>query len=375
MTARPPRGHDRREGPLTPRETTEAWEEQILSPYGTRSARSRGRERPEPQDFLRTVFQRDRDRIIHSKAFRRLMHKTQVFLAPEGDHYRTRLTHTLEVAQIARTVARAIRINEDLTEAIVLGHDLGHPPFGHSGEEALDRLMASHGGFRHDVQSLRIVEVLEHRRTRDGRLEDGLNLTWEVRNGIGSHSKGPKDLEALPLEETLAEAPPGTIEGQLARVADRVAYVHHDTDDAIRAGLISEQEVPLAVRDVLGQTRGQWVDTTVRDIVAQSADRPRLALSDPVRSALNTLKDFLFQVVYQGSAAKAEVGKAQRLLAELFDYFVAHPEEMSADSRRLLDDGRISVHRAVCDFLAGMTDRFAIRTQERLFVPRAWAIL
>jgi dGTPase len=360
---------------MTPRETTEAREDQLFSPYGMRSAQSRGRARPEAQDFLRTVFQRDRDRIIHSKAFRRLMHKTQVFLAPEGDHYRTRLTHTLEVAQIARTIARAIRINEDLTEAIVLGHDLGHPPFGHAGEEALDRLMASHGGFRHDVQSLRIVEVLEHRRTRDGRVEDGLNLTWEVRNGIGGHSKGPKDLEALPLEDTLTEAVPATVEGQLARVADRVAYVHHDTDDAIRAGLISEREVPPAVRDVLGQTRGEWVDTTVRDIVACSADRPRLGLSDRVRQALNTLKDFLFEVVYQGSAAKAEVGKAQRLLAELFDYFVAHPEEMSADSRRLLDEGQITVHRAVCDFLAGMTDRFAIRMQEQLFVPRAWAIL
>ena len=361
---------------MTPRETTEAWEDQILSPQGMRSARSRGRERPEPQDFLRTVFQRDRDRIIHSKAFRRLMHKTQVFLAPEGDHYRTRLTHTLEVAQIARTIARAIRINEDLTEAIVLGHDLGHPPFGHAGEAALDRLMAPYGGFRHDVQSLRIVEALERRRTRDGREEDGLNLTWEVRNGIGGHSKGPKDLEALPLtEETLSEGALATVEGQLARVADRVAYVHHDTDDAIRAGLISERAVPQSVRDVLGQTRGEWVDTTVRDIVAHSAGRARLGLSDPVRTALNALKDFLFEVVYHGSAAKTEVGKAQRLLTELFEYFVAHPEEMSADSRRFLDEGQITVHRAVCDFLAGMTDRFAIRTQEELFLPRAWAIL
>ncbi len=360
---------------MTPREATEALEEQTLSPHAARSARSRGRARPEPPDFLRTVFQRDRDRIIHSKAFRRLMHKTQVFLAPEGDHYRTRLTHTLEVAQIARTIARAIRINEDLTEAIVLGHDLGHPPFGHAGEEALDRLMASHGGFRHDVQSLRIVEVLERRRTREGSYENGLNLTWEVRNGIGGHSKGPKDLQILPGMEEALPALPETIEGQLARVADRIAYVHHDTDDAMRAGLISERDVPKEVRDVLGQTRGKWVDTTVRDIVEHSQGKPRLGIGEPVRTALDRLKDFLFEVVYQGSAAKSDVGKAQRLLAELFVYFVEHPEEISEEARRLLDEGQATPHRAVCDFLAGMTDRFAIRMQERLFVPRAWAIL
>jgi len=359
---------------MTPREVTEGWEDRILSPQGMRSAQTRGRARPELPDFLRTAFQRDRDRIVHSKAFRRLMHKTQVFLAPESDHYRTRLTHTLEVAQIARTIARAIRINEDLTEAIVLAHDLGHPPFGHAGEDELNRLMAGHGGFRHDVQSLRIVELLERRRTRDGAYEDGLNLTWEVRNGIGGHSKGPKDLETLPSpDEALPETIPATVEGQLARVADRVAYVHHDTDDAMRAGLIAEGDVPKSVRDVLGETRGQWVDTTVRDIVAQSTDRPRLGMSDEVRVALNELKDFLFEAVYHGSAAKTEVWKAQRLLTQLFGYFVEHPEEMSEESRRLIERGQATGHRAVCDFLAGMTDRFAIRTAERLFIPRAWA--
>lgn len=361
---------------MTPRERTEAWEEQALSPFGARSARSRGRARPEDPDELRTAFQRDRDRIIHSKAFRRLMHKTQVFLAPEGDHYRTRLTHTLEVAQIARTIARAIRINEDLTEAIVLAHDLGHPPFGHAGEEALDRLMAGHGGFRHDAQSLRIVELLERRRTRDGRLEDGLNLTWEVRDGIGGHSKGVRDLEVFPgIDEEVPGSLPHTLEGQLARVADRVAYVHHDTDDAIRAGLIREGDVPAAVRSVLGDTRGQWVDTTVRDIVAHSQDRPRLAMSEEVRSALNALKDFLFEAVYSDKTVKAETGKAQRLLEGLFSYFVQHPEEMSPEFRRLVEEGAAPVPRAVCDFLAGMTDRFAIRMQERLFVPKAWASL
>ena len=359
---------------MNPRETTEAWEEQFLSPHGARGARSRGRARPEPKDPLRTDFQRDRDRIIHSKAFRRLMHKTQVFLAPEGDHYRTRLTHTLEVAQIARTIARAIRINEDLTEAIVLGHDLGHPPFGHAGEEALNQAMARHGGFRHDLQSLRMVEVLERRRTRDGTYEEGLNLTWEVRNGIGGHSKGASDIGIFPdLEKAPAESGPETIEGQLARVADRIAYVHHDTDDAMRAGLISEGDVPFEVRTVLGETRGQWVDTTVRDIVTQSAGGGRIQMTEEVRVALNGLKDFLFTVVYQGSVAKAEVGKSQHLLHELFAYFVAHPNEIGEESRRLLDEGRVTVERAVCDFLAGMTDRFAIRTQEQLFVPRTWA--
>jgi len=358
---------------VNPRETTEAWEAKILAPYAARSAASRGRARPEPRDALRTDFQRDRDRVVHSKAFRRLMHKTQVFIAPEGDHYRTRLTHTLEVAQIARTIARAVRLNEDLTEAIVLAHDLGHPPFGHAGEEALNDLMAAHGGFRHDVQSLRVVEVLERRRTRDGTIEHGLNLTWEVRDGIGGHSKGPTDLETLPpIDDTPAEALPHTVEGQLARVADRVAYVHHDTDDAMRAGLIAERDVPPSVRAVLGETRGQGLDLTVRDIVERSAGEPRIEMSAPIRQALNELKDFLFARVYRGSAAKADVGKAQRLLHELFDYFVAHPDEMGDEAREPFESGQTTVQRAVCDFLAGMTDRFAIRTHERLFVPRAW---
>ncbi|HKV43470.1 MAG TPA: deoxyguanosinetriphosphate triphosphohydrolase [bacterium] len=359
---------------MNPRETTEAWEDRILSPHAAKSARSRGRVRPEPKDPLRTDFQRDRDRIIHSKAFRRLMHKTQVFLAPEGDHYRTRLTHTLEVAQIARTIARAIRINEDLTEAIVLGHDLGHPPFGHAGEEALNQAMAGHGGFRHDLQSLRMVELLERRRAKDGTYQDGLNLTWEVRNGIGGHSKGAADIGIFPdLETTAPERGPETVEGQLARVADRIAYVNHDTDDAIRAGLISERDIPEGVRSVLGETRGQWLDTTVRDIVDRSTDAGRIQMTEEVRIALNGLKDYLFAIVYLGSAAKAEVGKSQRLLRDLFDYFIEHPDEISEESRRLLDEGRVTVQRAVCDFLSGMTDRFAIRTQERLFVPRTWA--
>jgi dGTPase len=301
------------------------------------------------------------------------MHKTQVFISPEGDHYRTRLTHTLEVSQIARTIARALALNEDLTEAIVLAHDLGHPPFGHAGEEALNDVMAPHGGFRHDVQSLRVVETLERRRTSAGVIEQGLNLTWEVRDGIGGHSKGPRDLETLPeVDDTDTDALPHTVEGQLARVSDRVAYVHHDMDDAIRAELISEDDVPRPVRDVLGAMPGRWIDSTVRDIVAQSAGQPRIRMSGPIQAALNELKDFLFDRVYRGSAAKADVSKAQRLLLELFDYFVAHPGEMGDEARRSLEAGQTSVQRAVCDFLAGMTDRFAIRTHERLFVPRAW---
>ena len=358
---------------MNPRETTEALEDRLLAPYAARSAASRGRARPEAPDSIRTDFQRDRDRVIYSKAFRRLMHKTQVFIAPEGDHYRTRLTHTLEVSQIARTIARALRLNEDLTEAIVLAHDLGHPPFGHAGEEALNGVMAGHGGFRHDVQSLRIVELLERRRAAAGRIEHGLNLTWEVRDGIGGHSKGPADLQTLPpIDEAPTDALPHTVEGQLARVSDRIAYVHHDTDDAIRAGLIGERDVPAAVREVLGETRGRWVDVTVRDIVERSAGKPRIEISEPIRRALNELKDFLFDRIYYSSAAKTDVGKAQRLLRELFDYFVAHPDEMGDEARAALDDGQAGAHRAVCDFLAGMTDRFAIRTHERLFVPRAW---
>ena len=361
---------------MDPRETTEAWEDRWLAPWGARSGRSRGRARPEPPDPIRTAFQRDRDRVIHSKAFRRLMHKTQVFLAPEGDHYRTRLTHTLEVAQIARTIARALRLNEDLTEAIVLGHDLGHPPFGHAGEEALNQVMAPYGGFRHDLQSLRMVDVLERRQTRDGGQDEGLNLTWQVRNGIGGHSKGAQDIGIFPdLEADMPAAGPDTVEGQLARVADRIAYVHHDTDDAVRAGLIRETDVPERVRRVLGQTRGQRLDTIVRNIVARSAGGGRIQMTEDVRLALNGLKDFLFETVYQASAAKAEVGRAQRLLHELFAYFLDHPQQIGDESRRLLDEGRETSARAVCDFLAGMTDRFAIRMFERQFVPRTWASL
>jgi len=352
----------------TPREVTERWERERLSPRAALAAASRGRETPEADDDLRTCFQRDRDRIIHSKAFRRLMHKTQVFLAPEGDHYRTRLTHTLEVAQVARTAARALRLNEDLTEAIALAHDLGHPPFGHAGEAALDQAMRPVGGFKHDEQSLRVVQLLERRTRADGVTVRGLNLTWEVRDGIAGHSKGLRDLEA----DAGGAALPATLEGQIVRLADRIAYVHHDTDDAVRAGLIAEEDVPSEVCAVLGRTRGQWLGVMVRDLVRSSDGRDAATLSDGVRVALNRLKDFLTDRVYQGPQAAAQVAKAQRLVRALYDHHLQHPEELSPEYRELIDRGE-PVGRVVGDFLAGMTDRYAIRLAETLLLPRTWA--
>jgi dGTPase len=352
-----------------PREEIERREAEWLSPRAVRAADSKGREVPEPEDELRTCFQRDRDRVIHSKAFRRLKHKTQVFMAPEGDHYRTRLTHTLEVAQVARTAARALRLNEDLTEAIVLAHDLGHPPFGHAGEAALDAVMQPVGGFKHDEQSLRVVELLEQRRRSDGLEVRGLNLTWEVRDGIGSHSKGLRRLEAAHAE---GEGLPSSLEGQIARLADRIAYVHHDTDDAVRAGLITEAQTPAAVRSVLGQTRGRWIGVMVADLVASSAEADVIALSDEVRGALNALTEFLAEHVYQGPTNRAEVRKAQRLVQDLYAYFLDHPDEVSSEYRALIASGEPR-RRVIGDFLAGMTDRYAIRSAENLLIPRTWA--
>jgi dGTPase len=355
---------------MTVREEIEAREKQWLAPGAALASRSRGRDVPEPEDDLRTCFQRDRDRIIHSKAFRRLKHKTQVFLAPEGDHYRTRLTHTLEVMQVARTAARALRLNEDLTEAIALAHDLGHPPFGHAGEEALNAVMAPVGGFRHDHQSLRVVDLLEVRTRSDGSAVRGLNLTWEVRDGIGGHSKGLADLTAADAEDR--DRLPQTLEGQVVRLADRIAYVHHDTDDAIRAGLIAESDVPAAVRKVLGDRRGQWLGRMVTDLVEASREAAVVRLSDPVREALNLLKDFLVERVYRGPATLGEVVKARRLVTALYAHYLDHPHEMPPEYRELISAGQ-PPGRVVGDFLAGMTDRYAIRLTETLFVPRGWA--
>jgi len=344
---------------VVPREVTEQGEEAALQARACRAARSRGRAEHEPEDDLRTAFQRDRDRVIHSKAFRRLVNKAQVFIAPEGDHYRTRLTHTLEVAQIARTIARALRVNEDLTEAIALAHDLGHPPFGHAGEAALDEAMAARGGFRHDLQSLRVVEHLEQRRRADGEMVAGLNLTWEVRDGIGGHSKGLRDLEAAGADV----ARPSTVEGQIVRVADRVAYLHHDTDDAVRAGLIAELDVPRAVTDVLGATPGNWVKVIVRDIVAVAQEHGVVDLSERVRQGTNGLKDFLSERVYLSPQALREAERAQRMLRLLVDHYRAHPDELPRDAGSLSDE----TDRAICDYVASMTDRFAIKTFARLF--------
>ncbi|MDR7544068.1 MAG: deoxyguanosinetriphosphate triphosphohydrolase [Armatimonadota bacterium] len=347
---------------MRPRDAVERWEEVALHPRAARARASRGRAEPEPDDDLRTPFQRDRDRIVHAKAFRRLMHKTQVFVAPEGDHYRTRMTHTLEVAQIARTVARALRLNEDLTEAIALAHDLGHPPFGHAGEAALNEATAAWGGFRHELQSLRVVDRLEQRRRADGTLVAGLNLTWEVRDGIAAHSKGLRDLDVAAAETV----PPSTLEGQVVRLADRIAYVHHDTDDAIRAGLIAPADVPEQVTRVLGPTGGRWLDVIVRDLVAQTAAHGVVELSTPVRGAVDLLKDFLTGRVYSSPAAMSNAARGQRLLRLLFGYFTEHPEDVPEEIRQVAEGE--PVQRAVCDFLAGMTDRYAVRTFTNIYV-------
>jgi dGTPase len=329
------------------RERQEALEREVLSERATLSVDSKGRERDEAPDAIRTAFQRDRDRIVHAKSFRRLKHKTQVFIAPEGDHYRVRLTHTLEVAQIARTVARALRLNEDLTEAIALGHDLGHTPFGHLGEEALSPFLGR--TFRHSEQSLRVVDHLE----ADGR---GLNLTWEVRDGILNHPW------SMPM--------PATPEAQVVRLADRVGYVNHDIDDAIRAGLLSEGDLPPDAVRVLGRSHGDRIETVVADIVAATGTGPEVRMSDAVYGALDTLREFLFQRVYLRREAAAEQEKAVSLLRALFAYYLDHPDEVPREYRSAPGD----LATRVADYIAGMTDRFALRTYERIFLPQGWLL-
>lgn len=318
-------------------------EEQTLSLYAQFSARSRGRERTEEPCSIRTEFQRDRDRIIHSKAFRRLKHKTQVFIAPEGDHYRTRLTHTLEVAQIARTIARALKLNEDLAEAIALGHDLGHTPFGHCGEKALNAVYQ--GGFKHNQQSLRVVEVLEK--------EGGLNLTWEVRDGIVNHTGASK---------------PTTLEGQIVRIADRIAYINHDVDDAVRGGIIKLCDIPLECLEILGCNHSQRIDNMVRDMIKTSWDKPVVAMSTPVGEAMDMLRTYLFEHVYINSAAKEEEEKAQFILKQLFVYAINNPVEVFGLRENWYDN----IERMACDYIAGMTDRYAISQYHRFYIPRGW---
>jgi dGTPase len=343
-----------------------------LAEWAARAALSRGRERPEPPDPVRTAFQRDRDRILHSKAFRRLKHKTQVFIDPEEDHYRTRLTHTLEVAQIARTIARALRLNEDLTEAIALAHDLGHPPFGHAGEEALDaayREFVPDVGFRHYEQSLRVVEWLE-RGTGDepgtmGTGHRGLNLTWEVRDGIARHSKGRADL--VPDGAILA----ATLEGKTVRIADRVAYINHDIDDALRAGVIRAADLPRAELEALGSSHSDRIARMVIDIVQTSEDRPVVEMSPEIQAATDRLKEFMFERVYWNAATgNQDLRKSQHVIRALFRLYMEQPELMNGNTGLY---GLPVAERAqhVCDFIAGMTDRYAVSRFVRHFVPKS----
>ena len=339
------------------REALEQREREILVPQAARSAASRGRLRPETEDDVRPAFQRDRDRIIHSKAFRRLKHKTQVFFAPAGDHYRTRLTHTLEVSQIARTIAKVLRLHEELTEAIALGHDLGHTPFGHAGERVLDSLVP--GGFRHYEQSLRIIDLLEN----DG---GGLNLTWEVRDGIGRHSKGKKG-SPVGIDPDKRAA---TLEGQIMRVADLIAYVNHDIDDAIRAGVLREEDLPADAVAALGTTSSARIATMVKDVVreTQAGDLTDVRMSDRILDATLQMRAFLFEAVYENAAATAEFGKATGILGGLWDRVRQRPDEFL--ERRIVDSE--GVDAAARDFLAGMTDRYAVNLFEQLFIPKPW---
>ena len=332
------------------RETIEKYEKENLSPLACLSSRSKGRRKKIPLCKIRTVFQRDRDRITHSKAFRRLAHKTQVFLAPEGDHYRTRLTHTLEVSQISRAIARALQLNEDLTEAIALGHDLGHTPFGHEGEMALNnalkKIKEKTKRFRHNEQSLRVVDVLEY----DG---EGLNLTYEVKDGILHHT-GIKN--------------PVTLEGQIVKLADRIAYVNHDIDDALRAGILKLTDLPTKPMKLLGKYPSQRINTLVIDLIKHSEGKDYIKFSPKIGDALASLRSFLFRKVYKHSEAKVEDEKVKRVVELLFSYYMAHPEE--------IPDFRIKATRVVrvCDYLAGMTDRYAISVFNDLFIPRVWSI-
>jgi dGTPase len=339
------------------REELERRERVVLAPQAAKSADTRGRLRPEPEDPIRPAFQRDRDRVVHSKAFRRLKHKTQVFFAPAGDHYRTRLTHTLEVSQIARTIAKVLHLHEELTEAISLAHDLGHTPFGHAGERVLSELMP--GGFNHYEQSLRIVDVLEN----DGR---GLNLTWEVRDGIAKHSKG-KDGAPVGVE---ADKRAATLEGQVTRVADLIAYVNHDIDDATRAGILSETDLPGDAVAVLGASASARIGRMVADVVQETmaGDYRELRMSPQVLDATLTLRSFLFDAVYENESATTEFRKATGILGGLWEAVRARPDEFL--DRAIIDKDGLDT--AVCDFVAGMTDRYAISLYERLFIPTPW---
>ncbi len=330
------------------RQELEQREHEYLSEYASFSDSSKGRDMPEKECDVRTIYQRDRDRIVHCKSFRRLKHKTQVFLAPEGDHYRTRLTHTLEVAQIARTIARALRLNEDLTEAIALGHDLGHTPFGHAGEKALNKV--SPYGFTHYEQSIRVVELLE----KDGR---GLNLTWEVRDGILNHRTASM---------------PSTLEGRIVRLSDKIAYINHDIDDAIRAKIFDEEYIPAEYTDILGNSTKSRLNTLINDIINNSAGKSDIYMSDEVHNAMMGLRQFMFGSLYMNPTAKKEEVKVYKMIEELYYYYVKNPESLPEHYKVLIDLKNEPLERVVCDYIAGMSDQYSISKFEEIYVPKAW---
>lgn len=331
---------------MTIREQLEERELEYLSPYAAMSRNSKGREKEEPECDIRPVFQRDRDRILHCKAFRRLRQKTQVFLLPDGDHYRTRLTHTLEVSQNARTIAKALRLNEDLVEAIALGHDLGHTPFGHAGERALNSVYH----FEHNEQSLRVVERLE----RQGQ---GLNLTWEVRDGILNHKTAGR---------------PHTLEGCVVRLSDKIAYINHDIDDAMRGGILTEEQIPKEICSVLGTSGKKRLDTMVHDVIVNSMNHPEIRMSEEVSQAMADLRKFMFQNVYLNSEAKGEEKKAIHLVKQLYEYYTEYPQQMPEKYQLAIERGEAEKEQIVCDFIAGMTDHYAVMKYEEIFVPKAW---
>ena len=335
---------------MTIREQLERRETEYLSRYAALSRNSKGRKRKEPQCDIRPVFQRDRDRILHCKAFRRLKQKTQVFLLPNGDHYRTRLTLTLEVSQNARTIAKALRLNEDLTEAIALGHDLGHTPFGHAGERALNEVNPF--GFCHNVQSVRIVERLE----KEGR---GLNLTWEVVDGILNHKSSGN---------------PRTLEGQIVRLSDKIAYLNHDIDDAIRGGILTEREIPEEFHKILGDTTRKRLNTLIHDVVTNSMDQPKISMSEEVEEAMKELRAFMFERVYLNPVAKREEKKAVRMIRDLYRFYMENLDEIPKEYQSMQGESGVNSEQMVCDYIAGMTDTYAVKKFEDYFVPKSWKI-
>lgn len=333
---------------MTIREQLELREVEYLSPFATLSSKSKGREREEEQCDVRPVFQRDRDRILHSKAFRRLKQKTQVFLQPKGDHYRTRLTHTLEVSQNARTIAKALRLNEDLAEAIALGHDLGHTPFGHAGERALNEV--SPHRFKHNEQSVRVVECLE----KQGQ---GLNLTWEVRDGILNHKTSGK---------------PSTLEGQIVRISDKIAYINHDIDDAIRGGVLIQEDIPKEYREIFGETTGMRLNTMIHNVIINSMDKPYITMSKDIEKATAGLRKFMFEHVYLNPKAKSEEVKAVDMIKNLYEYYICHMDKLPEKYLQRISEGKSTKEQNVCDFIAGMTDAYAVKMFQEFFIPESW---